>query len=83
METIIASAITGVLALVGVLATNIQSNRKIEQKLSTAQAVTDYKIEDLTREVRKHNNFAEQIPMLKQEIKDIHREIELRHQNDN
>lgn len=83
METIIAAAITGVLALVGVIFTNIQSNRKIEQKLSTAQAVTDFKIEELTREVREHNNFAKRMPAVEQEIKDIHKEIELRHQNDN
>ena len=83
METIIAAAITGVLALVGVILTNIQSNRKIEQKLSTAQAVTDFKIEELTREVREHNNFAKRMPVVEQEIKDIHKEIELRHQNDN
>ena len=83
METIIGAAITGGLALAGVIITNIQSNRKIEQKLSTAQAVTDYKIEDLTREVRKHNNFAERVPAIEQEIRDIHKEIELRHANDN
>lgn len=82
METIIGAAITGVLALAGVIITNIQSNRKIEQKLSTAQAVTDYKLEDLTREVRKHNNFAERVPAIEQEIKDIRTEIKLRHSND-
>lgn len=82
METIISAAITGGLALLGVIITNVQSNRKIEQKLSTAQAVTDYKIEELTREVREHNNFAKRMPAVEQEIKDIHKEIELRHAND-
>lgn len=82
METIISAAITGGLALLGVIITNVQSNRKIEQKLSTAQAVTDYKIEELTREVREHNNFAKRMPAVEQEIRDIHKEIELRHAND-
>lgn len=82
METIISAAITGGLALLGVIITNNQSNRKIEQKLSTAQAVTDYKIEELTREVREHNNFAKRMPAVEQEIRDIHKEIELRHAND-
>ena len=52
METIISAAITGGLALAGIIITNIQSNRKIEQQLDKAQAVTDYKIEELTREMK-------------------------------
>ena len=68
METIIAAAISGGLALVGVVITSMTSNRKIERKLEIHQAVTDQKIEDLTREVRKHNNFAERMPALETEV---------------
>ena len=68
METIIAAAISGVLALVGVIITSVASNRKIERKLEIHQAVTDQKIEDLTREVRRHNNFAERMPALETEV---------------
>lgn len=83
METIISAAITGVLALAGVIITNSQSNRKIEQKLSTAQAVTDYKIEELTREVREHNNFAKRMPVVEQRIEDIDEKIRIYHSADN
>ena len=75
METIIAAAITGGLAFMGVIITNIQSNKKIEQKLQTAQAVTDCKIEELTREVREHNNFAHRMPVVEEQIKVINHRI--------
>ena len=76
MESIIASMITGVLALVGVIVTNIASNRKTEQTLKTAQAVMDIKLEELTREVRKHNGFAEKIPVMQEQIKVMNHRIE-------
>lgn len=69
METIIASAITGGLALIGVIITCLMGNRKIERKLEIHQAVTDQKIEDLTREVREHNNFARRMPVVEEQIK--------------
>lgn len=69
MEAIIGALITGGLALVGVIITNLQSNKKIENKLTTAQAVTDCKIEELTREVREHNNFARRVPVLEEQMK--------------
>ena len=75
MEGIISAAITGGLALVGIIITNLQSNRKIEQQLETAQAVTDCKIEELTREVREHNNFARRMPVVEEQIKVINHRI--------
>lgn len=75
METIISAAITGGLALVGVVISNFQSNKKIESRLSTAQAVTDCKIEELTREVREHNNFAHRMPVVEEQIKVINHRI--------
>ena len=77
MEGIIASIITGGLALVGVIVSNISSNRKIEAELSKAQAVTDTKLEELTREVREHNSFALRIPVMEQQIKDHARRLEM------
>lgn len=76
MEGIIASIITGGLALVGVIVSNISSNRKIEAELSKAQAVTDTKLEELTREVREHNSFAQKIPVLEEQMKNIDRRLE-------
>lgn len=58
METIVAAIITGIVTLAGVLIAN-----------SKSQAVTDVKIEELTREVRKHNSFAEKIPVIEEQIK--------------
>lgn len=76
MEGIISAAITGVLALAGIVITNISSNRKIEQQLDKAQAVTDCKIDELTREVRDHNNFARRMPVVEEQIKVIDRRLE-------
>lgn len=50
-------------------------NRKIEHSLETSQAVTDCKIDELTREVRKHNNFAQRVPVLEEQIKVINHRI--------
>ena len=81
METIIAAAISGGLALVGVIITSMQSNRKIERKLEIHQAVTDQKIEELTREVREHNNFAKRMPALEQKVDGIDEKIHIYHSN--
>ena len=75
MATIIASVITGGLALVGVIITNLLSHRKTENSIQTAQAVTDTKIEELTREVREHNNFARRMPVVEEQIKVINHRI--------
>lgn len=76
MEGIIASIITGGLALVGVILSNLASNRKIEAELSKAQAVTDTKLEELTREVREHNSFAQRIPVMEEKLKNVDRRLE-------
>ena len=71
VETIVAAIITGVVTLAGVLIAN-----------SKSQAVTDVKIEELTREVRKHNSFAEKIPVIEEQIKVAnHRIDDLEHIN--
>jgi len=75
MEGIIAAIITGGLSLAGVIISNISSNKKIENKLTTAQAVTDCKIDELTREVREHNNFARRMPVVEEQIKVINHRI--------
>ena len=76
MEGIITSIITGGLALLGVIITNMQSNKKIENQLDKRQAVTDTKIEELTREVREHNNFAKRMPVVEEQIKVINHRID-------
>lgn len=80
VEGIIAAIITGVLALAGVIISNVSSNRRVEASLEKAQAVTDTKIEELTREVREHNGFAKRMPVVEEQIKVInHRIADLEH----
>ena len=75
-EAVIVALITGGLSVLGVIISNIGSNRKIEDALSTSQSVTDCKIEELTREVREHNNFARRMPVVEQQIVDIKKDID-------
>lgn len=75
MENILPALITGVLALVGVIITNLMNNKSIETKLTVAQAVTDTKIDTLTEEVKKHNNFASRMPVVEEQIKVINHRI--------
>lgn len=65
IETIITALISGGLTLIGVLISN-----------SKAQAVTETKMEELTREVREHNNFAKRMPVVEEQIKVINHRIE-------
>ena len=58
MESILSAMIAGAVTLIGVLIAN-----------SRSQAVTDTKLEELTREVREHNNFARRVPILEEQMK--------------
>ena len=64
METILAALITGAVTLIGVLIANGKS-----------KAVTDTKLEELTREVRAHNNFAQRVPILEEQMKVVNHRI--------
>ena len=75
METIMAALITGGMALVGVIITNAASNRKVENSIKTSQAVTDVQIKERTREVRAHNNFAQRMPVVEEQIKVINHRL--------
>ena len=76
---IISSLITGGLAFAGVLVTNLSSKNKIvsdiKLEVTKNQAVTDTKIEELTREVREHNGFARRMPVVEEQIKVINHRI--------
>ena len=75
MESIITALITGGLALLGVVITNLSAGRKVQSALEKHQAVTDTKLEELTREVREHNNFARRMPVVEQQIGEANRRI--------
>lgn len=75
-EAIIVALITGGLSLAGVVVTCVVTARKNETTMKVSQAVTDTKIEELTREVRLHNGFAEKIPVIQEQIKSIGGKVE-------
>lgn len=83
MESIIVALITGGLSLIGVIITTRNNSKRMEQQLQTAQAVTDTKIDELTREVREHNNFARRMPVLEERINVAnHRIDDLEHEKE-
>ena len=74
-EAIIVALITGGLSLAGVVITCLATAKKSEKTAAVAQAVTDTKIDELTREVRAHNNFAQRMPVVEEQIKVINHRI--------
>lgn len=75
MAEIISSIIVGVLALVGVIVTNVSSNKAVEQKIVTSQEVMKAEVANLRKEVERHNGFASRIPVVEEQIKVINHRI--------
>lgn len=75
-EAIIVAIITGGLSLIGVIFSNSTTAKNMDAKLDKQQAVTETKLEELTREVRTHNNFAQRVPVLEEQIKVANHRIE-------
>lgn len=73
---IIVAIVTGVFTFAGVVVTNIVSNRKVQYQLHEQQKITDVKLEQLTEEVKKHNNFATRVPVIEEQIKVINHRID-------
>ena len=67
--------ITGGLSLLGVVITCLATAKKSETTIKIAQAVTDTKIQELTREVRQHNGFAQRMPVVEEQIKVINHRL--------
>ena len=70
-EAIVVALITGGMSLLGVVITCMATARKTEKSQAIALAVTDTKIQELTREVRQHNDFAQRIPVMQEQIKSL------------
>ena len=64
MDAVVVALISGAVSLLGVLIAN-----------SRSQAVTETKLDELTREVREHNNFARRMPVVEEQIKDLNRRL--------
>lgn len=75
-EAIISSLITGGLALVGVIISNMATAHKTETAMKVSQAVTDTKLEALAAEVREHNGYAKRMPVVEEQIKVINHRID-------
>ena len=70
-EAIIVAIVTAGLSLFGIIYSSNKSANKVDAKLDKQQAVIETKMDELTREVREHNNFAKRIPVVEEQIKVI------------
>ena len=74
-EAILVALITGGLSLAGVVATCSATAKKSERNAAVSQAITDTKLDELTREVRQHNHFAQRMPVVEEQIKVINHRL--------
>lgn len=74
-ESVVVALITGGLSLLGVLISSKTQARKTGESIQTSMAVTDTKLDELTREVREHNHFAQWMPVVEEQIKVINHRI--------
>lgn len=74
-EAIIVAIISGGMSLAGVVISNMAIARKTADNIQTSQAVTDTKLDALTREVREHNGFARRMPVIEEQIKVINHRL--------
>lgn len=77
LEHILPSLITGVLALIGIIFTNIMSNKQIEHKLEINQATMNVKLDSIAAQVEKHSEGIQQVPVLLEKIQNIERRLEV------
>ena len=75
-EAIIVALITGGLSLLGIIYSSNKTAQAMDSKLDKQQAVMETKMDELTREVREHNNFAKRMPVVEEQIKVINHRIE-------
>ena len=83
MEVMMPAIIAGIFSVIVSLIANSSSNKKLvndfKLEVTKNQAITDTKIEELTREVREHNGFAQKIPQLEEKITSINNKIDILH----
>lgn len=74
-EAVIVALITGLVTLIGNILVIISSSRKTANDLEKAQAVTDTKIDELTREVREQNEFASRVPVIEARLDNLEKKV--------
>ena len=82
-ESILVALITGGLSLIGTIITVLLTNNKTREEMKISQAVMKNEIENLTREVRNHNNFAQRMPVVEEQIKVINHRLDDLERGDN
>lgn len=70
------AVIVALISLAGTIITVLATSKKTEQSIKINQAITDTKLEELTREVREHNHFAQRLPVVEEQIKVINHRID-------
>jgi len=76
LENILPSIITGVLALIGIIITNVMSDRQIEHKLEIHQAEINVKLDYITAQIEQHNTGIQQIPVLVEKVKTLEKRVD-------
>lgn len=76
IETIVAALIAAAASVISNIIMSRKQASEIDSKLTTQQAVTETKLDELTREVRLHNNFAQRVPVIEEQIKMANNRIE-------
>ena len=76
MTEIIVAVISGIITLIGTVATVIIGMSKANKNIEIVQAVMSTKLDSLTAEVREHNNFARRMPVVEEQIKVINHRID-------
>lgn len=74
--SVIVAIVTGIASVAAVVITNNKSNMERDHKADIERAVTNEKLDELTREVRQHNDFAVRIPVLENQTKSITKRVE-------
>lgn len=82
-DAIIVAIVSGGLSLLGTLISSVAAScrtdataKRTDESIKTSQAVTDTKLEELTREVREHNGFARRMPVVEEQIKVINHRLQ-------
>lgn len=73
-DAIVIALISSIIPLIGTIVTVLYSANKTDEKLKITQAVMETKIEELTREVRLHNDFAQRVPVLETKVEHLEKE---------
>ena len=76
MVALISGACSLIVGIVSAVISAKATGNDVQKRMEIAQAVTDARLEELTREVRKHNNFAERIPVMEEKISTLEKRVE-------